>query len=294
MRNLVTRVLQVGLWALIAVVLSTLAARAAPALKSSPEQVQQHPMSGKSPADKDATPCPTEDDIEPKGAITARFTGRDAHLFIEAVEPGIKDTTWFDTVLILSGSNVFGGIVAIPVRDKCLVGRKFLSGLDYIHGTQMLKLYRTNPALQHRDHLEEATLKAMAEGGDPVAQFHFGYLYAMGYAVDMGNSISRISPDRRASIAWLKRAAQQGFSPAMLTLGIVLTGPGWNDAQIVGEPPRKDEFTDLVTAYSWFDAASRSSEPDVKGAALSWLRGLTARMTPEELQKAKELAQKQR
>jgi hypothetical protein len=268
--------------------LSILAASAAPAPQSSAEPLQQHQMSSKSSATKDATPCPTEDDIEPKGAITARFTGRDAHLFIQAVEPGIKDTTWFDTVLILSGPNVFGGIVAIPVRDKCLVGRKFLSGLDYLHATQMLSLYRTNPALQHSDRLESATLKALAAAGDPVAQFHLGYLYAV------SRGVYGILPDRRASIEWLKRAAQQGFSPAMLMLGIVLTGPGWNEAQVVGEPPRTDEFTDLATAYSWFDAASRSSEPYVKGAALSWLHRLTPRMTPEELQKAKELTQERR
>jgi hypothetical protein len=288
MRNIVTRVLQFGLWGLMAVVLSTLVAQAAPAPQSSTGQAQQPPMSSKPSATKDSTPCPTEDDIEPKGAITARFTGREAHLFIEAVEPGIKDTSWFDTVLIVSGPNVFGGIVAFVGKGKCLLGRKFLSGLDYIHGTQMLKLYRTNPALQHLNHLEEATLKAMAEAGDPAAQFHFGYVYAV------SKGVYGILPDRRASIEWLKRAAQQGSSPAMLTLGIVFTGPGWDEATIVGEPPRKDEFTDLVTAYSWFEAASRSSEPDVKAAALSWLRGLTARMTPEELQKAKELTQKRR
>ena len=275
MRDIIARVLQVGLWALIAVVLSTPVAGEAPAPKAS------------SSAKQDATPCPTEEDIEPKGAIIARFTGRDAHLFVEAVEPGIKDTTWFDTVLILSGPNVLGGIVAFPVKDKCVVGRKFLSGLDYIHATQMLSLYRTNPALQHSDHLEEAALKAMAEAGDPVAQFHFGYVYAV------SNGVYGISPDKRASIAWLKRAAQQGFSPAMLALGTVLSGP---DGMVhrVGEPPRKDEFTDLVTAYSWFDAASRSSEPGVKNTALSWLRWLTQWMSPQELQKAEELGRKRR
>ena len=285
MCDLVTRVLQVGIWALITVVLSTPVARAAPTPKASAEQVRQNQQSKKSLAPQASTPCPTEDDIEPKGAIIARFTGRDARLFVDAVEPGIKDTTWFDTVLIVSGPNVLGGTVAFPVKDKCLVGRKFLSGLDYIHATQMLALYRTNPALQHSDRLELATLKTMAEAGDPVAQFHLGFIYAMG---------SGIPPDRRASIEWLKRAAQQGFSPAMLALGMVLSGPGWNEAQVVGKPPRTDEFTDLVTAYSWLDAASRSSERGVNGVALFWLREITPRMTPKGLQKAKELTQKHR
>ena len=97
----------------------------------------------------DSTVCGqgSEADIEPKSAITARFTGRDARIIAEALEPGL-DTTRFDTVVVLQGANIPGGTVAIGIRDGCLVGSKFLSGLDYTHATRMLALYRTNPVLQ--------------------------------------------------------------------------------------------------------------------------------------------------
>jgi hypothetical protein len=73
---------------------------------------------------------------------------------------------------------------------------------------------------------------------------------------------------------------------------MALAGPGviLDEVKIVGEPPRTDEFTDLVTAYAWLDAASRASERDVKAEASFQLRELASRMSPEELRRAKELA----
>lgn len=223
----------------------------------------------------------SEADIEPKSAITARFSGRDARLFIEAVEPGV-DTTMFDSVVVLRGPDVFGGTVALALKDGCFVGRKFLSGLEYIHVTQMVSLLRTNPALLESDPLEIATLRAMAEAGNPTAQFHVGLMYAWGRGV---------SPDRRAAIEWLRRSTQHGFSPAMLALGMALSGPGviLDEAEIVGQPPRSDEFTDLVAAYFWLDSASRSSEHDVRVEASCQLRKIGRRMSAEELRKAKSL-----
>lgn len=222
----------------------------------------------------------TEADIEPQSAIAARYTGRDARLLVQALEPGV-DTTKFDTVIILQGAEVLGGTVAVVARKECLLGHKFLSALDYIYGTRMLALYRTNPTLQHSERLEMATLRSMAEAGDPAAQFHVGLMYAWGRGV---------APDRRASIEWLKRAAQRGFSPAELALGMALAGPGviLDEAEIVGQPPRMDEYTDLVSAYLWLDAAGRANERDVKAVAAFQLRELVLRMSPEDLKRAKE------
>lgn len=236
----------------------------------------------------DAMTCPhgSEADIEPKNAITAKLVERDARLFVETVEPGV-DTTQFDAIVILRGQDVLGGTVAIVLKDGCFVGRKFLSTLDYIHAIQMVTLFKTNPALKHNDRLEMATLLAMAETGDPAAQFHVGLTFAWGRGVP---------PDRGVAIEWLKRAAQRGFAPAMLALGMALSGPGAlaDEVEKVGQPPRSDEFTDLVTAYFWLDAASRSSEPDIKGEASFRLRELSQRMTPEELSKAKALVRERK
>jgi hypothetical protein len=114
------------------------------------------------PGEAVCQPGSREADIEPKSAITARLAGRDLHLFVEAVEPGV-DATRFDSVIILQGADVMGGTVAIVMKDGCAVGSKFLSALDYIHATQMLALYRSNPALRHSGRLDFATLQSLAK-----------------------------------------------------------------------------------------------------------------------------------
>lgn len=228
--------------------------------------------------------CPqgTEAEIEPKSAITERFSGRDARLFIEAIEPGI-DSSRYDTIIILQGAEVLGGTVAIALREGCTLGRKFLSGLEYIYAKQMLELYRTNSNLHNSKRIETQTLRAMAEAGEPTAQFHIGLTYAWGRGV---------VPNRKTSIEWLKRAAQSGYSPAMLALGMALSGPGviLDEALKVGEQTRTDEFTDLVMAYSWLDAASRTKEYEIKAEASFQLSELVQRMSPEEIRRGKALA----
>lgn len=229
----------------------------------------------------DAKPCPgrSEADIQPSGSVAARFTGRDAHRFVAAVEPG-ADATQLDTVVVLRGPEVLGGTAAFVFKDGCFAGRKFLSGLDYIHAVQMVALFRASPALQEEDRLEMATLSSMAEAGDPAAQFHVGLMYAWGRGVPT---------DRRASIEWLERAARRNFSPAMLALGMALSGPGviLDEVRAAGKPQRTDPYTDLVAAYSWLDAASRASEPDIRAEAELRLQELAARMSPDELRRAK-------
>lgn len=229
--------------------------------------------------------CPqgTEAEIEPKNAIKERFTGRDARLFIEAIEPGI-DSSRYDTIIILQGAEVLGGTVAIALREGCTLGHKFLSGLEYIYAAQMLKLYRTNTDLQDSERIEAEILQAMAEAGEPTAQFHIGLIYAWGRGV---------APNRKSSIEWLTRAALIGYSPAMLALGVALSGPGviLDEAVIVGKQPRTDEFTDLVVAYSWLDAASNTKEYAIKAEASFQLRELAQRMSSEEIERGKTLAQ---
>ena len=79
----------------------------------------------------------------------------------------------------------------------------------------------------------------------------------------------------------------------MLALGMALSGPGviLDEAVIVGNQPRTDEFTDLVLAYSWLDTASRTNEYDIKAEASFQLRELTQRMSSEEIQRGKALTQ---
>ena len=223
-----------------------------------------------------------EKDIKPKSAISERFAGRDARIFVSAMEPS-ADTTHFDTIIILRGRDVFGGTVAVGLKDGCLVGRKFLTSLDYIYATQMVAFFRTNPVLQRSDRLEIATLQAMAEAGNPPAQFYVGLMQAWGW--------SGITRDRKAAIKWLKLSAQQGFSPAMLALGLAFSGYGALEQDAAG-PPRADEYTDLVVAYSWLNAARSSSERNVRNEASFRLKELAARMSQDELKRAEESLQK--
>lgn len=226
--------------------------------------------------------CPQgrrEADIEPKDAIIARLTGRDARLFVSAVEPAVEATV-IDAVVILRGPDVLGGTVAMALKDGCGVAHKFLSALDYIHAMQVLAAYRALPVLKQSERVELAAVKSLAEAGEPAAQFHVGLMYAWGRGV---------SRDRRASIEWLQRAAQRDFGPAMLALGMALSGPGviLDEAKVVGKPMRTDEFTDRVLAYSWLNAASLAGGPDVKAEAAFRLRELTRQMSPDELRRAK-------
>ena len=110
----------------------------------------------------------------------------------------------------------------------------------------------------------------------------------MGLAYAWGRGISA---DRGASIEWLKRSGQQGFGPGILALGMALSGPGAliDEAEKVGEPTRMDEYSDLVMAYFWLEAASHSITPYVKEEALFRLDELIKRMSPEDLRRAKNL-----
>ncbi len=224
----------------------------------------------------------TEADIEPKSAVAARYTGRDARLFVDAVAPG-SDPAGFDAAVVLRGAEVLGGTVAIIVKDGCFAGRKFLSGIQYIYAVRMLERYRSDPALRGSDRVELAALRPAAERGDALAQLHVGLAYAWGRG---------IAQDRRASIDWLERSAGQRYAPAMLALGMALSGPGalLDEARKVGEPPRSDEFTDRAAAYRWLDAASRASDGDVRAEAALRLKELRAILTPDELKRAQEPA----
>ena len=222
----------------------------------------------------------SEDDLDPD-RIIARLSGRDSFLFLEAVEHEVS-AMLFDAVVVLRGPDILGGTIAALIKDGCVFGHKFLSRLELIYATQILALFQTNPDLQDADHLENAAIQAIAEDGDPAAQFHMGLVYAWGRGV---------SADRGVSIEWLKRSGLQEFGPAMLALGMTLSGPGAliDEAEKVGKPPRTDENTDLAMAYFWLEAASHSKAPYVKEEALFQLDELAKRMSPEEIRRAKDL-----
>lgn len=221
----------------------------------------------------------TLDQFEPRSAARTTFLGRDAVIFYEALlhrnQPVPEPP--FDRVVLRSGRDVLGGTVVLIASGDCVLGHGFLSALDRIHATELVKLYADRASLQQSDHLDLEELRALADAGDPVAQLHVGLTLARGWGVPQ---------DRGAGIGWLQRSADQGCAPGMLALGLARSGPGGleDEAQSVGEPPRTDSFTDHVQACVWLLSAADSGDGPVTAAARhawEWLE-LDSLMTREQ------------
>lgn len=236
--------------------------------------------------------CPegTIHDIQPQDSIIARLSGKDARIFVECcLERGRSsaEAPQFDLVLILSGPDVIGGIVAVVAQGECPIGHKFLGVMEFIHAHEMVKLYRRLPALREVDHLDLGVLTPLAEAGEPTAAFHVGYLKAMGWGVER---------DRKGSVEWLRRAAEAGYEPAMLALGMALAGPGVLDEQLlpVGRERPHDAETDLVNACYWLRrlaAARHELSPLARGTYADEVEG---RLTSAERKSCQALLRKRR
>ena len=74
----------------------------------------------------------------------------------------------------------------------------------------------------------------------------------------------------------------------MLALGLALSGYGVLEQETAAKPSRADEYTDLVAAYSWLNAARSSSERDFRNEASFQLKQLSERMSQDELKNAEE------
>ena len=195
-------------------------------------------------------------DIEPQDAIVARLQGKDARIFIEScLEHGpAGQTAPFDLVLILSGPDVMGGTVGVTALGECVAGHKFLGLMEAIHAREMVKLFQRHPALQPVEHLDLEVLTRLGAAGEPAAGFHVGFAKAMGWGTEQ---------DRPGSVEWLRRAAEAGYEPGMLALGMALAGPGVIDEQLVplGEERPRDAQTDLVEACYWLRRLAESKHP---------------------------------
>lgn len=235
--------------------------------------------------------CPegTIHDVEPQDAIIARLRGKDALIFVECcLERGpTAGEPDFDLVLILSGPDVMGGIVAVIAKGECPLGHKFLGLMEFIHAEEMVQLFRQHPALQRVEHLDLEVLTQLGEAGEPTAAFHVGFVKAMGWGTER---------DRPGSIEWLRRAAEAGYEPGMLALGMAYAGPGVLDEQLlpVGKERPRDAGTDLVQACYWLRRladARHDLSPLAKGV---YRDEVEDRMTSAEKKSCKALLKAQR
>lgn len=225
------------------------------------------------------------DEIQPADAIRERITGSDAWLFSETLmdrwEPTSVETA--DAVLLMSGPGVMGGNVVFLVSGKCILGYKFVTILDLIHAREIVDLYHSEQALAGKRHLDEALLAELAAAGNPVAQFHVGLVAAWGRGA---------KADRGTSLDWLQRSADDGYTPAILALGMALSGPDviHDGVEFVGEPPPTDDFTDPVRACYWLAIAMNfSPRPIVAQAAEMYFEMHLTKMSDEEMAACRKL-----
>lgn len=227
----------------------------------------------------------TVDEIQPADAIRERITGPDAWIFGETLMDrwDAASVEAVDAVLLMSGPDVMGGNVVFLVAGNCILGYKFVTILELIHGREIVDLYQTERALAERKHLDETILAELAAAGNPVAAFHVGLVAAWGRG---GKG------DRAASLDWLLKSAELGYTPAVLALGMALSGPDviHDGVEFIGQPPPTDEFTDLVRACYWLAiAAVYSPRPIVARAADHYGEMNMARMSSEEMAACKKL-----
>lgn len=105
-------------------------------------------------------------------------------------------------LLLLLGLAVAGsaGLFDSKERDE----RKIQAGLE------ALELENYAEAFHH--------WKDLADKGNPVAQYHIGWLYANGFGVGV---------DVPMAISWWERAAEQNHAPSQFSLGMIfMTGDG--------------------------------------------------------------------
>lgn len=219
------------------------------------------------------TPAPTtvptcEDgtlaDVQPAEALVLRLRDRQARIFIEALagvsDPSATVAVATDGAAVLSGPEVLGGIVALALRGECVVGRRFISPLELMDATTVVDLHEQRPELRASEHLDAAALRKLADAGDPAAEFHAGFVRALGLGPPA---------DRAQSIEWLRRSAAHGHGAGMLALGMSLAGPGVveDEARPVGQPRRRDELTDLAQSCYWLRRAVRVDDPWLRNVA---------------------------
>lgn len=126
-------------------------------------------------------------------------------------------------------------------------------------------------ALQRGDYrLAAGLFYPLAEKGDARAQYNLGLLYASGLGV---------AHDYQAALKWYRMAAKQGHAGAQGELAQMY-------ANGHGVPQ------DNVRAYVWYTVAAESSSGGSKNEIMKDRDKMASRMTPAQIQKGQELAQR--
>jgi hypothetical protein len=110
-----------------------------------------------------------------------------------------------------------------------------------------------------------AKITALAESGDPVAQYQLGLLYHIGHGVPMSY---------RESLDWYRKSANQGNPEAQNALGMMY---------YVGHGVPKD----YVQVYKWLKLAADQGVP----SAAEKLESFKIMLTPAQIEEGKRLVE---
>lgn len=223
---------------------------------------------------QDQQQCRAFYEFGPPEASAHRFTGEDAAVYIDALEPSVivpgVDTRGFDLVLVfrLSGTpfgrelgpefgNVGDRFVAVAGREGCLIGRKFFGPIDHRNGLAMVNRRRVDKGAGSAD-LEQA-----AATGDAEALAHLGIRRELERGEGSGRDL-------------VTRAAEMNVGLAIIALGY------WSGG--FDKPPRRaaDPFIDRAAAYCWFSVGSMSRDRDIREFSQAQMRTLRSQMTRAE------------
>ena len=214
-------------------------------------------------------PCAKPSDIEQQGQIAHRFERPDAQVFIDAIEPGAGTEEW-NFVMVLSGPDVFGGAVAFVGTKDCLNGTKFLDPIEIDDALRMVERRRAGKPVS------VAELEHEAAQGDAEAEYHIG--------------VRRELARRGSGRALLTQAAEQNFSPAIISLGYLAGSLDYSMVK-AGDVwlPSPDPAADRPAGYCWLRVGSRLKDAGMRRTATELAKELLGRMSDTEKARGEEL-----
>ena len=215
--------------------------------------------------------CSTFAEFGSQDASKHRFTGEDAAVYLDAVEPGI-DTNGWDLVLVFSlSATPFGrelgplvlrdGGVAVGGTIDCLKGRKFLGPIEQWNALAMVNRRRAGKPVRLAE-LEQATAS-----GDVEAQTHLG--------------IRREIQQRGSGRELVIRAAEMNVGLAIIALAYWTSGLDRADPIAPGSKI-VDPLVDRAAAFCLMRVGSQSADLDVREFAKAHLRDLEKSMSEAE------------
>ena len=248
------------------------------------------------PSPAASEPCGTESDIAPQSAIRDHYQGPDAGAFLLGVG-AIDEARPLPanlTVIVLSGSEVFGGNAAFIAAGSCVRGSPlFFDPVRYRLGRATVARRRAGLPIRL------AALDALAAKGDAEAQLLAGSRH------------ETMVPG--SGLALIEAAARQGQALAMLELGYIVSGldsvvlvdaQGGTGTAVpeaaaemvpVGPEVPPVRFQQVIPGMSrvmgncWLKAAVAAGDGEIAALGTTWLGDLAGRMTTIERDRARTL-----